>query len=344
MSNPDERHDGEPLLEVRDLTVEYSRRGRPSFCALHEINLTIGTKETIGLVGESGAGKSTLGRAILGIAPARSGTIRFAGRDITHARSRERRQLSRELQVVFQDPYSSLNPTRTIGQTLSETVGVHVRGLRADLKARVETMLQRVGLPADAASRFPRDFSGGQRQRIAIARALIVGPRLVICDEPVSALDLSVQAQVLNLLRELQGDLELSYLFVSHDLAVVKHVAHRIVVLYRGRVMEEGDSAALYGAPLHPYTQALLNAAPVPDPQEQTQRRKARLAPRVETSKNASSERGCAFAARCPHASELCQATEPDLLPARNGTRVACHHWQAIADRYDHPPAATKFC
>jgi ABC-type glutathione transport system ATPase component len=252
MIGSDERDDRGSLLEVRDLSVEYSRRGQPSFRALHEIDLTIGAQETVGLVGESGAGKSTLGRAILGIAPATSGAIRFAGREITHAPSHERRQLSRELQVVFQDPYSSLNPTRTIGQTLSETVGVHVRGSRGELEARVATMLQRVGLPSEAASRFPGDFSGGQRQRIAIARALIVGPRLVICDEPVSALDLSVQAQVLNLLRELQDDLQLSYLFVSHDLAVVKHVAHRIVVLYRGRVMEEGDAAALYDAPSIP--------------------------------------------------------------------------------------------
>lgn len=331
MINPDERHDGGPLLEVRDLSVEYSRRGRPSFRALHEINLTIGTQETVGLVGESGAGKSTLGRAILGIAPVTHGLIRFAGRETTHASSRERRQMSRELQVVFQDPYSSLNPTRTIGQTLSETVAVHVRCPRSELEARVVAMLERVGLPADAAGRFPGDFSGGQRQRIAIARALIVGPRLVICDEPVSALDLSVQAQVLNLLRELQDDLHLSYLLVSHDLAVVKHVAHRMVVLYHGRIMEEGDAAALYDNPLHPYTQALLGAAPVPDPQRQAQRRAARLARRGAAPKGAVPKRGCVFAGRCPYASELCHTTEPFLQPAPNGARVACHHWQAIA-------------
>jgi oligopeptide/dipeptide ABC transporter ATP-binding protein len=339
MSDSDERNEAEPLLEVRGLSVQYGGRGRPSFQALKEIDLTIGARETVGLVGESGAGKSTLGRAILGIAPVSGGAIRFAGREITHAPSRERRALSRDLQVIFQDPYSSLNPARTIGQTLAETLGVHVRASRAELDAQVGAMLERVGLPAQAASRFPGDFSGGQRQRIAIARALIVGPRLVICDEPVSALDLSVQAQVLNLLREMQDDLHLSYLFVSHDLAVVKHVSHRIVVLYHGRVMEEGDAAALYETPLHPYTQALLNAAPVPDPREQARRREARLAQRAEASNSGLPQRGCVFASRCPYASELCHDTEPDLQPARQGIRVACHHWQAIAERHHHRPA-----
>jgi len=331
MRNPADDRGGGLLLHIRDLTVEYGQRGRPAFRALTGINLDIGTQETVGLVGESGAGKSTLGRAVLGITPVNSGTIHFAGRDITDARARERRQLSRELQVVFQDPYSSLNPTRTIGQTLSETLAVHEPLSRRELEARVHKMLARVGLPPDAAARFPGDFSGGQRQRIAIARALMVEPQLVICDEPVSALDLSVQAQVLNLLRELQQDLHVSYLFVSHDLAVVKYVSHRIVVLYRGRIVEEGDAAAIYGHPLHPYTQTLLNAAPVPDPVRQKKRREARLAQPGDPANSTPSHAGCVFTERCPHASNICRTEEPHLQESRGRTRVACHHWREIA-------------
>ena len=318
------------LLDIRGLSVEYRRRGRASFRALHEINLAIGRQETVGLVGESGAGKSSIGRAILGLAPVISGAIHFGGREITRVRARERRQLSRELQVVFQDPYSSLNPTRTIGQTLAETLAVHERLSRSELDLRVQATLERVGLSPRAAVGFPGDFSGGQRQRIAIARALMVKPRLVICDEPVSALDLSVQAQVLNLLRELQQDLGLSYLFVSHDLAVVKHVSHRIVVLYRGRIMEEGNAAALYSHPLHPYTQMLMEAAPVPDPQRQLERREARLAKRVAAREGAVFDGGCAFASRCSHASDVCRSEEPTLREAWDGGRVACHHWEEI--------------
>jgi oligopeptide/dipeptide ABC transporter ATP-binding protein len=335
MSNQDNSRGGEPLLRVRNLSVEYSSRGRRSDRVLHGIDLEVGAQETVGLVGESGAGKSTLGRAVLGIAPVTSGTIRFAGRDITRAPTRVRRALSRELQVVFQDPYGSLNPTRTIGQTLSETLAVHERLPRRELEARVHQMLERVGLPPDAAARFPGDFSGGQRQRIALARALMVGPRLVICDEPVSALDLSVQAQVLNLLRQLQHDLQLSYLFISHDLAVVKHVSHRIIVLYRGQIMEEGNAPAVYNGPLHPYTHTLLAAAPVPNPEAQQQRREARLAQRVAPS--SPSENGCAFAGRCPHATDVCRALEPELQEGADGSRVACHHWREIISLHDSP-------
>ena len=272
----DVARDDDALLDVRGLTVEYAvGRQRPPLRAVDGVDLRIGARETVGLVGESGSGKSTIGRAILGLVPVAAGTVRFDGADITRASQRQRRSLSSELQVIFQDPYSSLNPTRSIGDTLAETLRAQ-RG-RSDVAARVRTMLERVGLPADAARRYPAHFSGGQRQRIAIARALMASPRLVICDEAVSALDLSVQAQVLNLLRELQHELGLSYLFISHDLAVVRHVSHRIVVLYRGQVVEQGRAADVYANPQHAYTQALLEAAPAPDPDVQRARREARL-------------------------------------------------------------------
>ncbi|MEN3284452.1 MAG: hypothetical protein V7607_5592 [Solirubrobacteraceae bacterium] len=263
-----------PLLDVTDLTVEYPRgRRKPPLRALDAVSLAIEPGETVGLVGESGSGKSTLGRAVLGLVPARSGTIRFDGRDITHAAAEERRRLSADLQAVFQDPYSSLNPARTVRQTLAEPLGVHERLSRAQTRERVEAMLRRVGLPADAAERYPRHFSGGQRQRIAIARALMLSPRLVISDEAVSALDLSIQAQILNLLLTLQEELSLSYLFISHDLAVVRHLSHRVVVLYRGEVVESGPTAQVCDAPTHPYTRGLLASAPVADPAVQRKRR-----------------------------------------------------------------------
>jgi ABC-type oligopeptide transport system ATPase subunit len=265
------------LLDVRNLVVEYpGRRSRPPTRAVDDVSFEIGPRETLGLVGESGSGKTTIGRAILGLTPVTGGTIAFAGKDITRARYNERRALSGDLQVVFQDPYSSLNPTRTVGQTLAEPVRGRSASSPAELQAAIAWILDRVGLAADAAKRYPSHFSGGQRQRIAIARALIVRPRLVICDEPVSSLDLSVQAQVLNLFRELQDELSVSYLFVAHDLAVVRHLSDRIVVLHQGRVVEQGSAERVYRAPVEPYTKALLEASPIPDPELQRARRLAR--------------------------------------------------------------------
>jgi ABC-type glutathione transport system ATPase component len=270
---------GARLLDVSDLTVEYrAARRAKAVTALDSVSLSIGTGETLGLVGESGSGKSTLARAILGLAPVRSGTIEFVGRDITRATRQERRTLSADVQVVFQDPYSSLNPARTVRQTLAEPLGVHRRLSRREALERVREMLGRVGLQAEAAERYPRHFSGGQRQRIAIARALMLSPRLIICDEAVSALDLSVQAQILNLLLELQEELSLSYLFISHDLSVVKHLSHRIAVLYRGQLVETGPTEVVCDRPTHPYTRALLAGAPAPDPAAQRARRREGLA------------------------------------------------------------------
>jgi ABC-type glutathione transport system ATPase component len=258
-----------PLLELDDVTVEYGRgRRRPPLRAVDHASLTVQQGETLGLVGESGSGKSTIGRAVLGLVPVQSGVIRFDGRDITRATARERRLLAADMQVVFQDPYSSLNPARTVGQALAEPLAVHQRLSRQAIGQRVEAMLGRVGLPADAVRRYPRRFSGGQRQRIAIARALMLSPRLVICDEAVSALDLSVQAQILNLLLELQRDLALSYVFISHDLGVVRHMSHRIVVLYRGQIVEEGLADQVHERPTHPYTKALISAELRPEPRD----------------------------------------------------------------------------
>lgn len=268
-----------PLLEVTDLVVEYPGKGfrAEPFRALKGVSLDILPGETVGLVGESGSGKTTLGRAALGLAPVTAGTIRFDGQDISHLGRRERRALSSQIQVVFQDPYSSLNPSMTIEQILTEPLTVAGVG-SAEAKTRVRELLDQVGLPGDARSRLPREFSGGQRQRVAIARALALSPRLIVCDEPVSALDLSTQARVLDLFVEIQERTGVAYLFVTHDLAVVRHVSHRVAVMYRGEIVEAGDGDQVTSRPQHPYTQRLFMAAPVPDPDKQEERRLARRA------------------------------------------------------------------
>jgi peptide/nickel transport system ATP-binding protein len=263
-----------PLLTVDQLVVEYPSkkfRAKP-FRALTDINITIGRGETLGLVGESGSGKTTLGRAILGLAPVTGGKISFDGKDISHASRKDRRVLSRDLQVVFQDPYTSLNPALEIGHILAEPLGVQGQDTAA-AKKRVKELLDQVGLPSDAINRLPREFSGGQRQRVAIARALALSPKLIVCDEPVSALDLSTQARVLDLFLQIQKDTGVSYLFVSHDLDVVRHISHRVAVMYHGEIVEQGPAGVVTTDPDHPYTQRLLLASPVPDPDRQEQRR-----------------------------------------------------------------------
>ncbi len=264
----------EPLLVIDDLVVEYPAKGfgkRP-FRALKGVSLDIRPGECVGLVGESGSGKTTLGRAVLGLAPVTGGSVRFKGRDISHLKRKQRRALSDEIQVVFQDPYSSLNPSLTIEQTLAEPLRVKKMSA-ADASKRIRGLLDQVGLPANSADRLPREFSGGQRQRIAIARALALSPELIVCDEPVSALDLSTQARVLDLFKDIQEATGVAYLFVSHDLAVVRHLSHRVAVMYHGEIVEYGDGGQVTSAPEHPYTQRLLLAAPVPDPVRQEQRR-----------------------------------------------------------------------
>jgi peptide/nickel transport system ATP-binding protein len=262
------------LLRVEDLVVEYSGKGWRSkpFRALTDINITISQGETLGLVGESGSGKTTLGRACLGLAPVTGGKIVFEGKDISHASRNERRVLSRDMQVVFQDPYTSLNPALEVGDILAEPLGV--QGMESTAaKKRVKELLDQVGLPSDAIHRLPREFSGGQRQRVAIARALALSPKLIVCDEPVSALDLSTQARVLDLFLQIQQDTGVSYLFVSHDLDVVRHISHRVAVMYRGEIVEQGPAEVVTRDPEHPYTQRLLLASPVPDPDRQEKRR-----------------------------------------------------------------------
>ncbi|MFJ3089799.1 ABC transporter ATP-binding protein [Streptomyces sp. NPDC086838] len=264
------------LLDVRDLRVSFPGKGwrAPETEVLKGVSLFVRPGETLGLVGESGSGKSTIGRAVLGLAPVRSGSITFEGERIEHADARRRRALSRDLQVIFQDPYTSLNPSRTIGDTLAEPLIGQGTGAR-EARGRVAGLLERVHLPSDAAGRLPREFSGGQRQRVAIARALALRPRLVICDEPVSALDLTTQRTVLDLLLEIQEETGVSYLFVSHDLAVVRFMSHRVSVIHRGEIVETGDAATVTSEPRHDYTRTLLLASPVADVARQRRRREA---------------------------------------------------------------------
>ncbi|MDQ5862468.1 MAG: ATP-binding cassette domain-containing protein [Actinomycetota bacterium] len=266
----------EPVLRFEDVAIDYPKRGRvPAFRAAEDINLEIYPGEILGLVGESGSGKTTLGRAVLGLAPVSGGKITFEGQDISHATRKQRRVLSRDMQVVFQDPYTSLNPALEIGDILAEPLGV--QGMEpAAAKKRVKELLDQVGLPSDAIHRLPREFSGGQRQRVAIARALALSPKLIVCDEPVSALDLSTQARVLDLFLQIQKDTGVSYLFVSHDLDVVRHISHRVAVMYRGEIVEQGPADVVTRDPEHPYTQRLLLASPVPDPDRQEKRRSDR--------------------------------------------------------------------
>jgi peptide/nickel transport system ATP-binding protein len=262
------------ILQATDLVVEYRGKGfrAKPFRALHGVSFDLAPGETLGLVGESGSGKTTLGRAVLGLAPIVDGAVTYDGRNITHLPSRERRKLGREIQVVFQDPYSSLSPSMTIESILTEPLTAAGTS-RRDAQAKVAELLDRVGLPAAARTRLPREFSGGQRQRVAIARALALDPRVIVCDEPVSALDLSTQARVLDLFIEIQERTGVAYLFISHDLSVVRHISHRVAVMYRGEIVEVGDGDQVTSAPAHPYTQKLFLAAPVSNPDEQRERR-----------------------------------------------------------------------
>lgn len=269
-----------PLLRAENVVVEYGTKRRPNR-VLHEVSLEIGAGECVGLVGESGSGKSTLGKAILGLVPVAGGTISFDGQDITHLSGKARRALADDIQVVFQDPYGSLNPRMSVGDILAEPLLTSGMG-KSEANLAVADMLERVNLSASWVDRFPSEFSGGQRQRIAIARALVRKPRLIICDEPVSALDLTTQATVLDLLVELQRDTGVSYLFVSHDLSVVRRICHRVAVMYRGNLVEVGDGEQVTREPQHPYSQRLLAASPVANPGLQAERREAWLSLREQ--------------------------------------------------------------
>lgn len=314
------------LLESHGLSVTFGKttRKRGSVHAVDNVSFAIGVGRTVALVGESGSGKSTIGNAILGLVRASMGSVDFRGERIVDGHTVNRRRISEHIQVVFQDPYGSLNPSRTIGQTMIEPLLVRGRRFEGDKHRAVADTLRRVGMEPSAANRYPAEFSGGQRQRIAIARALITSPALIICDEPVSSLDLSVQAQILNLLSEQQRVTNLSYLFISHDLAVVQRVADDIVILYRGRIVERGDGT-LVSRPHHPYTVALLNASPIPDPTAQRRRRAIRSTFTLQSTASAVPVIGCPYAPRCPLATHICRTETPELRPTSTGSVAACH-------------------
>jgi peptide/nickel transport system ATP-binding protein len=306
------------LLSVDGLRTRYIVRGKP-FNAVDGVSLDVGPGETVGLVGESGCGKSTLGKTILRLLDPVDGSIRLCGNELADISQHALLPFRRRMQMVFQDPFGSLNPRQSIGTLLTTPLKVHgVRG-RAARRARVLQILDRTGLPASAVSRYPHEFSGGQRQRIGIARALVLEPELVVCDEPVSALDLSIQAQILNLLVDLKREMNLSYLFISHDLSVVRYFADRVLVMYLGRVVESATHAALWREPKHPYTSALLAAVPHTDPDHR------RAAPALRGELTAAAAGGCRFRARCPHAFDRCAVDDPPLRQVAPDHLAACH-------------------
>ena len=320
-----------PLVEVRDLHKRYPIGGGPFgrarawVHAVEGVSLAIHAGETLGLVGESGCGKSTLGRLMLRLLEPTAGDVLFDGRSLLALSPRELRAMRRQMQIIFQDPYGSLNPRMRVASIVGEGLAIHRVGTRRERRARVEELLELVGLPPDAGNRHPHEFSGGQRQRIGIARALAVGPRFIVADEAVSALDVSIQAQILNLLQDLQRRLGLTLLFIAHDLRVVEHVSDRVAIMYLGRIVECGSREEIYRNPRHPYTRTLLSAVPVPDPR----RRKQRMTLGGDVPSPVSPPPGCAFHPRCGHALEVCRRETPRLETGRGGHAVACHVFPA---------------
>jgi oligopeptide/dipeptide ABC transporter ATP-binding protein len=309
------------LVSVRNLVKHFPVEGSDDVVrAVDGVSFQIFAGETLGLVGESGCGKSTVGRCLLRLIEPTSGTINFSGRDILSLNRKELRQIRREMQIIFQDPYASLNPRMKIGDIVAEPLVIHQQGTKSQRRERVAELLRRVGLDPDYMNRYAHEFSGGQRQRIGVARTLALNPRLIVADEPVSALDVSVQAQVVNLLQELQEEFKLTYLFISHGLAVVEHISTRVAVMYLGRIVEIANAEDLYAIPLHPYTQALLSAIPIPDPKQKRER--IILQGDVPTPINPPS--GCRFRTRCPIAIEECAHIDPELREVSPGHQVAC--------------------
>lgn len=321
------------LLRVTDLKVHFPIRTGGLLIgqytplkAVDGVSFTLNEGETLGIVGESGCGKSTLGRAILQLIKPTDGQVVFMGSDLTGVGAEVVRQKREEMQIVFQDPLASLNPRMTVGDIIAEPLTVYRPKMGKDeRKALVKDMMAKVGLLPQMINRYPHEFSGGQCQRIGIARAMILKPKMVVCDEPVSALDVSIQAQIVNLLMDLQQEMGLSLLFISHDLSVVRHVSHRVMVLYLGRVMEIATRDAIYAAPLHPYTQALISAVPVPDPD--IEKNKERIVLGGDLPSPMKPPSGCVFRTRCPKATDICASDVPVLEEKMPGHKVACHHW-----------------
>ncbi|KIL37241.1 peptide ABC transporter ATP-binding protein [Cohnella kolymensis] len=313
----------QPILEVRNLRKHFNLGDGKILKAVDGVNFAINKGETFGLVGESGCGKSTAGRTIIRLYEATDGEVLFNGKDIRKLEGKQRQQLYRNMQMVYQDPYASLNPRMTVGNIIAEGLDIHGLASGKKRRERVSELLNDVGLNEEHASRFPHEFSGGQRQRIGIARALAIEPQFIIADEPISALDVSVQAQVVNLFKKLQREHGLTYLFIAHDLAMVKHISDRIGVMYLGKLAEVAPSEQLYAKPLHPYTQSLLSAIPIPDPQLQRKRERIILKGEIPSPLNPPS--GCPFRTRCPFAMDVCAQVMPEFKEVEPGHFVACH-------------------